>query len=800
MPQAFSQMPTTPSQSANLTGRVVDASNNQGLEYASLRLFSLPDSSPAGGGLTDTEGNFSLSAKAGSYYLMVSFLGYEDQLFDGITLKVGRGQDLGNLTMQPAAVSVDGVDIEAQGAQMQMQLDKRVFNVSQDLSLSGSSADEVLQNLPSVNVDAEGAVSLRGSQNVRILINGKPSGMIGIGEGTGGLRNLQGSMIERIEVITNPSARYDAEGEVGIINIVLKKEDEKGFNGSFNVGTGWPHNHNLGANLNYRSGKVNFFANLTGQFRAGPGGGGSYQETYAADTTFITERDRDHLRQDLGGRLRLGADFRLTEQDVITVYGLIGYSDGDNRTDIQYRDLNADGSVALTTDRAQREREVDENLEFSINYRKTFDRKGREWTTTIQRQDNDDNEDAEITQTNSLSGEPLLQRSSNVEDEANWLFQTDYIHPFGNGMKVETGAKSTLRTIENNYLVEERNLEGSYLPIPGFDNAFLYRENIYAAYGIFNHEMKKFSYQLGLRAEYSDIGADTVAGTGYENYFTKRYLNFFPSAFVSYKLNDQHTFQVSYSRRLSRPRFRNLLPFSNYSDARNLRFGNPDLDPEYTNSFEVGYLAYWETGSLLSSVYFRQRNGVVERITLPQREGSENLYVSTPVNLSEQQALGFELSGSQDIVKWWTLSGNLNFYGSETQGSYQGQDFFAQTLAFNARLNSRMTLPGALRIQASVDYDAPRREPQGRRLAMYGIDLGLAKTVLQGKGTLNVSVRDLLNSRKWRSETNGETFYQYSEFQWRRRQFTLTFTYRLNQEDRERGGGGGGYDGYDGGE
>lgn len=784
----WAQAPAPPARSARLTGRVVDAETGQGLEYASLRLFALPDSTPAGGGLTDPEGNFSLQAKPGAYYLVVSFLGYEKQTFDGIEVKRGSGHDLGTLPLATQSVSVEGVDIEAQGSQMELKLDKRVFKVSQDLSLAGSSADDVLANLPSVNVDAEGGVSLRGSQNVRILINGKPSGLLGIGDDTEGLRNLQGNMIEKIEVITNPSARYDAEGGVGIINIILKKEDRSGVNGSFNVGTGWPHNHQLGANLNYRSGKINFFANLSGEYDVNPGGGLSYQENYAADTTFITERDRSQRREDIGGRLRLGADLRFTERDVLTLYGLVGYSDGINRTDINYRDLNADGSTALTTDRLQNEREVDENLEFSATYRKTFEQKDREWTTIVQWQDNDDNEDAEITQTtNSLVGStPLLQRSSNQEDEANWLFQTDYIHPFGNGMKVETGAKSTLRTIENNYLVEERNPEGDYMPIPGFDNGFLYLENIYAAYGIFSQELKKFSYQVGLRAEYSDIGADTLAGTKFVEYFTKRYLNWFPSAFLSYKLSGRNTVQLSYSRRLSRPRFRRLLPFSNYSDNRNLRLGNPDLDPEYTNSFELGYLAYWKNGSLLSSLYYRQRKGVIERITLPQANGSENAYATFPVNLATQHAVGFELSGSQDLFDWWSLSGNLNAYGAETQGSYEGQNLFARTLALDVRINNRLNLPRNLRFQASFNYDAPRREPQGRRLAIYHIDLGLSKTVLKGKGTFNFSVRDLLNSRKWRSETFGDSFYQYSEFQWRRRTFTLNFTYRLNQEDRGR--------------
>lgn len=789
--------PSVFAQQSTLTGKILDADSGDPLGFASISVLAANDSSSVGGTLTNAEGGFSLSLTAGEYLLDISFLGYEDKTMPPIALPAGQKVDLGAIKLTAEAVAIDEVEISATASQMQLDLDKRIYRVDENLAMAGSSADELLSNLPSVEVDAEGGVSLRGSQNVRILIDGKPSGLIGIGGETDGLALLQSNMIERVEVITNPSARYDAEGEVGIINIVLKKERQKGFNGSITTGTGIPHNHNLGANINYRSGMVNWFANLGGNYRRSPGGGSFYQELLEDGEVYsVFEQENRRTRSSLGGNFRTGADIIFNEFNTLTFSGLIGYDDEDNFTEIIYRDLSLAGELLEVTRRDQLEEEADRNVEFNTTFRKTYPTEDREWTSTIQYQLNDDTELADITQQAESSDNPLLQRSSNTEDEANWLIQTDYIQPFGDDQqyKFETGTRITLRTIENDYLVEEEDESGIYNPLPGFNNFFLYTENIYAGYGIFSHKMDKFSYQFGLRAEYSDIGADTMASTGMVEYIDKQYLNWFPSAFFSYEFDSKNSLQLSYSRRLSRPRFRSLLPFSNFSDARNLRIGNPDLDPEYTHSFEIGHLAYWETGSLLSSVYYRYRTGVIERILFI---GADGVSFRTSANLAEQHNLGIELSGSQDITDWWNINGSLNFYGSETQGSFREQDFYARTLAFNARFNSRMTFWKNARLQLSADYRAPQMDPQGRNLARYQIDVALSKKVLKENGTITFNVRDVFNSDRWRSISFGEDFYRETDFQWRVRQFTLAFTYRINQRDNDRAAGRGGFGGSD---
>ncbi len=757
-------------------GTVLDADEASPLSFATVTVLALPDSQASGGSLTDANGKYKMGLEQGSYLLQITFLGYESKIIGPVVVE-DEWVEVPTIRMRGQAVQMDEVEISARANQMTLDLDKRVFRVDQDLSLAGSTADEILQNLPSVQVDPEGNVSLRGSQNVRILINGKPSGLVGVGGESEALRMLQGNMIESIEVITNPSARYDAEGEVGIINIILKKEQRPGFNGSIQTNTGWPHSHGLGANLNYRSGKFNFFTNLGVNYRSSPGGGKFYQELYQADTTIISEWTQDRVRSDLGYNIRMGADYAFTPNDVLTFVGQYRAGTGLNTVDILYTDYGRPNEIFRQTNRFQEERESDQNIELEATYRKTYERKDKVWTTTLQWQDNDDLELADIDEVILTESLPdVLQRSSNTENEANFLFQTDFVLPFGDGAKFETGAKATVRTIENAYLVEQRDSLGVFVPLPSFDNQFLYKERIYAGYAIFGQKRDKFSYQLGLRAEYTDIGTELFRT---EESNRKQYLDWFPSAAMSYEIDRENVWQVTYSRRLSRPRFRLLLPFSNFSDARNFFGGNPDLDPEYTHSFETGYLKYWDSGSLLSSVYYRHRTGVIERITIFTSETQAQII---PVNLSTQDAVGFEFSGTQDLTSWWSLNGNLNLYRAITRGSYEGERLDADTYTWNTRINSRFQFPTGTQLQVSGDLDAPQITPQGRQKALYAADLGLSQRVLKGNGTLTFSVRDVFNTRWRRSEIINEFVYRDTEFQWRARQFTLSFSYRINQD------------------
>ncbi len=784
-----------------VTGMTVDEATGQPLEYATVSIMNPADSSILTGTITGPDGKFNLETKAGTYLVAVQFISYDSKYFTVTLTRKDPVKDLGTITMAPDTETLDEVVIEGQRSQMTMELDKRIFTVGQDLSNISGNASDILDNIPSVAVDIEGNVSLRGSQNVRILINGKPSGMVGI-DGTNGLRNLQSNMIERVEVITNPSARYEAQGNAGIINIILKKDEKRGLNGTFNANVGVPHNHGAGFNLNFRRSWLNLFASYGLSYRSNPGGGFSNQTFLREDTTFYRDIVNDRVRSELSNTFRFGSDIYLNDLNVITMSGLYQIGSGVNTTDILYKDFDENQQLVSQSLRYDEEEENEEDIEFNMNYTRTFqDNEDHKLSTIVQYRESNETEDSEQEQgplpLNSEGFEPdINQRSLNDEFERNLLLQADYVQPFGAEGKFEAGYRGSIRNIDTEYIVEELNDEGIWESLEGFSNDFSYDENIQAAYAIYGNKWGRFSLQAGFRAELTDINT-LLRQTGER--FDKDYINYFPSAHVTYELANENNLQMSYSRRIDRPGFWELNPFSSFTDPLNIRTGNPDLDPEFTDAYEFGYLKNWPTGTLYSSVYYRYSTGVMERVRYIEVDKGDSITYTIPQNLASRNAVGIELTFSKDVGDWWRLNGSANFYHESTEGEFRGEDLSYEALTMSTRVTSQMTLWDVLETQLSVNYRAPQNDTQGRRKAMYSIDLGLSKDIFDGKGTLILNVRDLLNSRRWRSETITEGLRQYGEFQWRSRVATLTFNYRLNQKKRpDRGGGRGDYDGGDG--
>jgi outer membrane receptor protein involved in Fe transport len=775
---------------SSITGQVKDQ-QQQHVPFAAVVLYNAGDSTIAKGSSTDENGNFNILAEPGKYYLQISFLSYKTKVIAPLLL-TEKPLQLGTINLQNDALSLNEITVAAEKKQMELKLDKRVFNVSKDLSNTATNASEVLENIPSVAVDVDGNVSLRGSENVRILIDGKPSGLIGISS-TEVLRQMQGNMIEKIEIITNPSARYDAEGEVGIINIVLKKENQNGVNGSFDVFTGYPDNHGASYSLNFRRKKFNFFSAVGVAYIKNPGNGTTKQEFYNASEVSLLNSDREHTRGGISGNFRLGADYELNKFNTVTVAALYQNSENDNEAQLIYNYLDSNNVRLETVNRNEDEQESREVIEGTVNYERSFKQKDRKWTSNVKWMQSTDLEQAKLNENSNISSKkPLIQRTDNTENEKNWLFQSDYVHPFKKEGKAEIGAKATLREIDNDFLLEERASDGTFNPVSSFDNHFIYTENIFAAYGMLGNKIGQLSYQFGLRWEYSDISADLIE-TAEKN--TYHYHNFFPSAHFSYEMKKSNTVQLSYSRRISRPRFRHLLPFYGYSDSRNIYSGNPELQPEFSNSYELGHLKYWKKGSLLSSVYYRRRTAVVERINVSDSVGFTRRF---PVNLATQDAFGAELNASYQPFKWWRVSSGFNFYRAITDGKYLDQRLHSDTYTWNGKGNSKFTLNKTTDLQISANYQAPRETTQGKNKSTYYFNVGLSKEVLKNKGTISLNVTDVFNSRKRRSITDVEDFYSVSEFQWRSRQFRINFNYRLNQKKKRDNAKGKGSDGFGG--
>lgn len=786
---------------AAVTGKIIDSDSKLPLEFATVTLMNAADSSIITGGITDGAGGFSIESRPGDYLVKIEFISYQSQYRDNI--KLGKNNpkvDLGTIALSPDANLLNTVEVRADKSQLNIALDKKVFNVGKDLANRGGSATDILDNVPSVNVDIEGNVALRGSGNVRILINGKPSGLVS--GNTNGLRSIPASSIDRIEVITNPSARYEAEGMSGIINIILRKEQQKGLNGSFDLTLGYPEQYGAAINMNYRRKNLNFFTNIGVNQQEGPGGGYRNQAFTDGDTIRISNQERDHLRGGLTKSIRLGADYFLNPKNTLTTSFFWSDSDQNNITDITYEDfINSTNNPTGISRRNDDEEEDEVELEYALTHRKVFSKKGHELTTDLRYQDNSELELSDYVQSyftseDLPSGQPdYFQRSSNDEGQRQTIFQMDYVHPFSKEKKFEAGIRSSFRRIKNDYKVEELDVNEEWQSLEGLTNEFAYDEDIYAAYTSYGDKKGKFSYQGGLRMEYTDILTESK-DPDEEN--PKSYINFFPSVNLSYDLPKSNAIQLSYSRRIVRPRFRLLNPFSSFSDDRNFRVGNPDLDPEFTDSYELGHIKYWEKGSLASAVFYRYSTDVIERIReVNEKDGTT---ISRPQNLATRNEYGFEFVASYNPTKKIRINGNVNFLRSITDGNSQGQDFNADTYTMSGRLMTKFTLLKSVDSQVSYNYRAPRETTQGSRQAIHSVDVALSKDVLKNNGTITLSVRDLFNSRKWRYTTDLENLYTDGEFQWRARSFVLTFNYRLNQKKQrsrggrgERGGGGEGF-------
>lgn len=758
-----------------VSGTLTQAADGAPLPFATAVAYSSTDSSMVGSATTGVDGKFSLEVPTGNYYIVFRYLGYNDLTLPDRT--VDGPVDLGVVKTGRSSLALETVTVAAERSQMVMRLDKRVFTVGKDLTGAGSTAADILNNVPSVNVDPEGNVSLRGSNGVRILIDGKPSAMLNAGD-LDALRRMQGDLIESVEVITNPSARYEAEGEAGIINIVLKKNKKRGVNGSLGLNAGYPENFGASYNLNYRRNAFNLFSNFGVSYRRSPGGGTNEQRFFDDDAnlTAFYAADTDQDRGGFGGNLQLGTDWFINDATQLTGYLLYRRSADNNLADVIYRDFSENRELIGRTVRDTEEDSNNQNLESTLEFKKTYANKDREWTATAQYILDDDLELTDIVERTDGSDNDLFQKSSNTEYETNLLLQTDYVHPLNDSLKIEGGLRGTFRTIRNAFQVREGPSFTDLAVVGAFDDELKYTENILAGYVIASGELGKWGLQLGLRGEHSDVTATLLqSDTGN----VQRYFDFFPSAALTYQLTERTQWQLSYSRRLSRPYFRLLLPFSNFNNPRNNTVGNPTLFPEYTNSFESAILRYLDKGSVLASVYYRRTTGVIQRLVLPADDGTT---IRFPVNLGTRDAYGIEFNLSYNLAKWWKTTTNLNFYQAKVEGRFGEVSYDAEISSWNGRVTSRYDVTGKLRAQWAFDYDAPQNTPQGRDLGVYSFDFGASLDVLKSKGTLTLSGRDVFNTRIRRSVVTLPNYTSESDFQWRRPQsVVLSFVYRLNQ-------------------
>ena len=785
-----------------IKGKVIDIETDGPLEYATVSLFNSQDSTLVTGVITDTKGAFSIKAKPGKYYAVIQFIGYEPKT---ININLKDKTDLGNIVMRPDSALLEEVEVVAEKSTMSMTLDKRVFNVGKDVSSTAGNAIEVLDNIPSVNVDVEGNVSLRGDSGVQILVDGKVSGLAGVST-QDALRSLQADMIEKIEVVTNPSVRYDAEGTAGIINIVLKKDKRKGFNASVDLRGGFPvqwgekffkedfpFQTGVGASLNYRFKKFNVFANYGFNYRDDISDGYTMTEYFEDclfdpalknhdDATQITEQYTYRNRNRKGHNIRGGFDYYFTDDDILTFSAMYRQSKGHNTPSVTYVDNFPFQGLQNFSRRTEDWFNDRPMMEYTLSYDKYFGTKDNSLKASVRYFTNSDTEWSDIIDAEFLTQEDmdlnipsfsLNQYTHAQENQHNIQATVDFVHHYGLSV-VEFGGKYTNQIINNKLLVTENDVL-----LPDYTHDFDYNQQVAALYASYGREFGRFSGQIGLRSEFTLI--DTYFKDKDERN-DQKYLNIFPTGHLNYSLTEVDQIQASYARRIRRPWYHQMAPFHSFNDDRNIRTGNPALKPTFTDSYEISYLRFWSKGNVNFTAYYRHSTDVTRHFTTVIGDVS----YSRPENFGISDDYGLELVGSLDITKWFNLNGSINFFKSNTVGDWNGRHYVTDSYNTFARLVAKFRVKKVCDFQLTGRYMGPREEPLGYRDANYWCDFAASRDILNKNATISLNIRDVFGSRQHGGESWGDNFWQYSESTWSTTSVTLNFNYRINQQQKRR--------------
>lgn len=771
-----------------IAGKIFEQGTQKPMEYVTISVFNSSTNKLINGTSTDNNGIYKLALKNGTYNFKFDFMGYKTQIVNNI--EINSNKDLDNIYLEPDSKEIEVIEVRAEKTTVELKLDKKVYNVGKDMIVRGGTLGDVLNNVPSVTVDTEGTVALRGNENVTILIDGKPSGLAGVNVADA-LKILPADAVDKVEVITNPSARYDAEGGGGIVNIVLKKGKVKGFNGSWILSGGIPETYGFTSSMNYKMKDVNLFANGGYNYRTNKGVTLINSRYLNADnsTRSYLDETRENKLLDESFNLNFGFDWNLTPS--ITWTNAITVRDGRefNPEFISQKYFDTNYNYVKTRQRNSDVFEDDSAIEYATNFTKKFKKDDHKWTIDFSTSSNRGFDETFISDfivenLSTLKNEKTEYRQKNNRN----LIQTDYVYPIGENGRFEAGYRGNFLNSNNNFAI---------IPSTEFTNETEYIENVNAFYLQYGNKIKSFSYFLGLRFEDSHIEINALNTNDFN---TKKYNFFYPTATLNYELNDNSTLTLGYSRRVNRPRGRFINPISSYTSNINIIVGNPDLNPTNTDAIELGFMKKINKITLNTSAYINLTNDAFQ---FARRESG--LFVdgipvilASPINLAKETRTGFEFNINYNPFKWWRLNTNLNTFNSSVKGEYTYVDYLGNTIVQNfdnnafswfARLNSKITLPYKIDFQSNYFYEGEQKTAQGKRLSMSNLSLALSKDILKDNATIALNANDIFNSNKRRIDTFIDgSLESYSEFQRRRRTVLLTFTYRFNKQknDRER--------------
>lgn len=776
-----------------ITAKIVDAQSNETIPFASAALIDRKTKAIVKGAQTDADGNLSITGlPKGIFTFKISYVGYQTMVRDSVSI-TGASIDFGTIKMKVAKGTVlNEVKVTGQKSAIQLGIDKKIFSVDQSLVSEGGSASDLLQNVPSVQTDIDGNVSLRGSSGVRVLIDGKPS-LIAGGNIAQILQSIPASSIESVELITNPSAKYDAEGQSGIINIVLKKNKKLGLNGSLALTAGNRDNYNANTSLSFQNSKVNIYGNYS--YRYGNRNGGGFSNIFYKSPqleTVYANQNTDGTSLDKGHNVKAGMDYYVAEKSVLSFSGGFNIRDNDRNELLSIDQLDALKNPVSLSKRNNSNLGSGGSYDLNLDFSQKFKNPKQELTFNVSFSEGDnDNYQIYDTDIYNVNGEdvnsfPDIQHNDGYGFNRNYNIQTDYTMPVGKLGKIEAGYRSQIRFSENSTYSELRDiLSGTYFTNLALTNEFNNKDQVHALYFNYQNQIGNFGYQLGVRAE--DAKLDTRLGIydafGDLSYTPGKvaYTRLYPSVFLTQKFKGEQQVQLSYSRRVNRPRGWDTNPFLDVSDPLNYRRGNPNLKPEDVHAFELSYSKFWPKVTLTSSAYLRQTNDVIQRIrTEPDENG---VTITTPQNLTRDYSSGFELIGRVDVAKAWNFTGNVNFYQNKIIGVPAFGIVENSGFSWNANLTNNFVLPYNVTLQIKGDYRAAEVMAQGKRNAMYGVDAGARYDFKNKKSSLSLNVRDVFNTRAWSMTTDANN--TIIDFR-RRMQGTmanLTYSYRFGKTD-----------------
>ncbi len=787
-----------------ISGKVIDSQTSEPIEYANLVLYRMRDSAMVNGTVSIKTGDFLFEKlMPGRYYLKISFIGYDTKFIDTLAIRPNAAeQKLGSIKLYQKSVSVGEVIVQGQKETLNFNLDKKVYNVDQNMANSGATALEIIENIPSVTVDADGGVAVRGNPNINILIDGKPSALAGYGS-SDVLSQIPASQIESIELVTNPSAKYDPEGTGGILNVILKRKSNIGINGSVMANAGTGQRYNTSLNLNLKNEDFNLFASYDGRINKFNSTGSTIRTTEFGGTLSTLDQFSDNNNNMNNHNINLGVDYYFNEKDVVSLSTQFRIGDFDNGSTIDNKNYDDENILDSYFQRLSSGFRNFNSQNYTLSYKKTFENRTQELTADIMYSNSAMNSESNIDQqyfdtSTSLPNDDLSKQKS-LSDNSNklLLMQANYIQPLNELGRFEGGFKSVIKDLrmKNDYLLIDP-VSKDWVNSSALDNVYDYKEQVHAVYGIYSNNWGNFTYQFGVRAEQVYIDG-TVESTGQK--FENNYFSVYPSLHLRYNFSELEELQFSYSRRVDRPRNNQLNPYVDYSDSLNIFAGNPNLKAQYINSLELGYSKYFGKTSVVSSLFFRQNNDMITSISTLLDHG---VTYTTYQNVAKGQSYGTELIVTHPVFNWWRLNGTFSYFTNKVEDNTT-LGGTRESNSWIVRLNSSMTLWDDFQLQLIGSYSSPTilismgsgsrgfgggpgmffggSSGQSKMKEQYALDAIVRKDFMDGRLSLTLRITDIFNTRTFDTETYGTGFYMTNIRKMDSRVAYLGVSYRLSE-------------------